>query len=428
MADTPASDSASPPPGARTMLTLLTLSYALAYLDRLMMAVVAEPVKAEFGLSDAQLFFLTGAAFVLIYGVCGIGSGWLLDRFSRRKIIAVMLAAWSGCTALCGLAGSFTTLALSRAGVGIGESAIVPAGMATISDSYRPGRRPLAMGIFYSGGMVSMLIAWTLGGWVADTLGWRYTFFLAGPPGILLAIAIWLKGWDPPREKARLRATPHETSAFSDVWHNRPLVWILAAGSVITFVNVGLVTQLGSFFIRSHGMTLTEVGLIFGPVLAGGMAIGLVGGGWIGNRLAEHGTDALLRFTTVIVFAMFPIYMAMFLAETLGLALFAMFLGTLTSVIYSPAFSAAYQAVSAPHTRATSAGISSFLNALVGGAMTPLMVGALSDYWSTDFGTDSLRFAMMIGMGSCFVSGVMFTHARRLVRQSGSEAAAAPPA
>lgn len=402
------------------MLALLSASYGLAYLDRLMMAVVAEPVKAEFALSDAQLFFLTGAAFLLIYGVCGIASGWLLDRFSRRKIIAVMLAAWSGCTALCGMAGSFTTLALARAGVGVGESAIVPAGMATISDSYAPARRPLAMAIFYSGGMVGIFVAWTLGGWVAENWGWRATFFMAGPPGILLALLIYWKGWDPPREPAPDAGdTGQKRSAFADVWHNRPLVWIISAGSVITFVNVGLVTQLGSFFIRSHEMTLTEVGLIFGPILAAGMAVGMIGGGWIGNRLAAHGVDALLKFTIVIVFAMFPLYMVIFLAGNLPLALGAMFLGTLTSVLYSPAFSAAYQAVSAPHTRATSAGISNFLNALIGGAMTPFLVGALSDRWAGVYGVESLRYAMMVGMGSCFVSGAMFIRARRLTRLAG---------
>lgn len=411
---------ASPPRGASTMLALLAISYGFAYLDRLMMAVVAEPVKEEFNLSDAELFFLTGAAFLLIYGVCGIASGWLLDRFSRRKIISVMLAAWSGCTALCGFAGNFTTLALARAGVGVGESAIVPAGMATISDSYAPSRRPLAMAIFYSGGMVGIFVAWTLGGWVAENFGWRYTFYLAGPPGIILALLIYWKGWDPPKAQGKsTNDAGHDRSVFADVWRNRPLVWIISAGSVITFVNVGLVTQLGSFFIRSHDMSLTEVGLIFGPILAAGMAAGMIGGGWIGNRLAERGVDALLKFTIITVFCMFPLYMIMFIANDLAIALGAMFVGTMASVLYSPAFSAAYQAVSAPHTRATSAGISNFLNALIGGALTPFLVGALSDVWSDDYGADSLRYAMMVGMISCFVSGVMFIRARKLTKLAG---------
>jgi MFS family permease len=404
------------------MLALLSASYGLAYLDRLMMTVVAEPVKAEFALSDAQLFFLTGAAFLLIYGICGIGSGWLLDRFSRRKIIAWMLAAWSGCTALCGLAGNFTALALARAGVGVGESVIVPAGMSTISDSYPAAKRPLAMAIFYTGGMVGILLAWTAGGWIAENYGWRYTFFIAGPPGLILAALIAWKGWDPPREDASQRKKEaRDRSSFADVWANRPLIWIIAAGSVLTFVNVGLVTQLGSFFIRSHGMTLSEVGFIFGPIMAVGMAAGLLAGGWIGNRLAERGVGALLLFTILITFAMYPFYMAILMVDDLALALGAMFFGTLISVLYSPAFSAAYQSVSAPHTRATSAGISNFLNALIGGAATPFMVGALSDYWAPDHGAESLRYAMIAGMTSCLLAGCMFIRARVLVRRAGIE-------
>lgn len=398
------------------MLLLLALAYGLAYLDRLMMAVVAEPVRAEFGLSDKQLFLLTGAAFVLIYGVCGILSGWLLDRASRRTIIGWALGGWSLFTLACGYATSFYTLALARMGVGVGESAIVPAAMAVISDTYEPERRPLAMGIFYAGGMVGVLLAWVVGGWVAQEYGWRYAFLMAGPPGIVLAILVLWKGREPPREAAPVSLSGRST--FSDVWHNKPLMWIIAAGSVLTFVNIGVINQLGSFFIRSHHMAVRDVGLIFGPVLAGGTACGLIGGGWIGNRLAVRGVDALLRFSVINAFSLFPIYMLIFLAPSKELALGALFFGTMVSVLYSPCFSAAYQSVSAPHTRGTAAGISGCANAVIGGALTTFLVGALSDHWKPAYGADSLRYAMMAGLVTCLISGVMFMHARNLVARA----------
>ncbi|WP_176593545.1 MFS transporter [Sphingobium sp. EM0848] len=398
------------------MLTLLSTAYGLAYVDRLMMAVVAEPVKAEFHLSDTQLFLLTGAAFVLIYGILGMVSGWLLDRWNRSRLVAGSLGLWSIFTIGCGFAGSFPQLALARAAVGAGESAIVPAAMSLISDSYPPRKRPLAMGIFYAGGMAGILLAWTIGGWITSEYGWRPAFLVAGPPGLLLALLILWKGREPKR-MAIQRLAERRGSTFADVWRNRPLVWLIAAGSVVTFVNVGLVNQLGSFFIRSHGMTVREVGLIFGPLMAAGMALGLIGGGWIGNRLADKGTDALIRFSIWNAFSLFPLYLMIFLAPSKELALAATFLGTGVSVLYSPCFSAAYQAVSAPHTRGTAAGISNCANAVIGGALTTFLVGALSDHWKPVFGADSLRYAMMAGMVTCLLSGLMFIRARRLVAQ-----------
>lgn len=400
--------------GAPTMLALLSAAYCLAYVDRLMIAVVAEPIKVEFGLSDTQLFLLTGAAFVLVYGILGMVTGWLLDRWSRSRLVAGSLGLWSLFTMGCGLASSFPQLALARAAVGAGESAIVPAAMSLISDSYPPARRPLAMGTFYAGGMAGILIAWTVGGWIASEYGWRPAFLVAGPPGLLLALLVLWKGREPKRVPVQRLGDMHG-STFSDVWRNRPLVWLIAAGSVVTFVNVGLVNQLGSFFIRSHGMSVREVGLIFGPLMAGGMALGLIGGGWIGNWLAAKGTDALIRFSIWNVFALFPLYMLIFIAPSKEWALAATFMGTCVSVLYSPCFSAAYQAVSAPHTRGTAAGISNCANAVIGGALTTVLVGALSDHWRPVFAADSLRYAMMAGMGTCILSGIMFVHARRLV-------------
>lgn len=396
------------------MLALLAAAYCLAYVDRLMIAVVAEPVKAEFGLSDTQLFLLTGTAFVLIYGILGMLGGWLLDRFNRPRLVAGSLGIWSVFTIVCGFAGSFPQLALARAAVGAGESAIVPAAMSLIGDSYPPRKRPLAMATFYAGGMVGILLAWTIGGWIASAYGWRPAFLVAGPPGLLLAILILRKGHDPRPAKPR-DADDAQGSTFGEVWRNRPLVWLIAAGSVITFVNIGLVNQMGSFFIRSHDMSVQEVGLIFGPLMASGMACGMIGGGWIGNRLAEKGTDALIRFSIWNSFSLFPLYMLVFLAPSKGWALAVTFLGTGVSVLYSPCFSAACQAVCSPRTRGTAAGISNCANAIIGGAITTFAVGALSDHWKPVYGADSLRYAIMVGLGTCLVSGLMFIHARRLV-------------
>jgi hypothetical protein len=172
------------------MLLLLSLTYFLSYYDRLAMVVVGEMVKTEFALSDKQLSLLTGASFVVIYGICGIAAGWLVDHYSRKRVLIWSLFLWSFLTAACGMANSFIQLAIARAGVGIGEAANVPAAISAIADRYPPARRPMAVAIFYAGGMVGILACFLLGTWLATRFGWRAAFLVAGPPGVIVALLI----------------------------------------------------------------------------------------------------------------------------------------------------------------------------------------------------------------------------------------------
>ena len=185
------------------MLLLLSLTYFLSYYDRLVMVVVGEMVKSEFALSDKQLSLLTGASFVVIYGTCGIAAGWLVDHYSRKRVMIWSLLLWSLLTAACGMANSFIQLAIARAGVGIGEAANVPAAISAIADRYPPARRPMAVAIFYAGGMVGILACFLLGTWLATRFGWRAAFLVAGPPGVIVALLIAFAFPEPVREAPR---------------------------------------------------------------------------------------------------------------------------------------------------------------------------------------------------------------------------------
>lgn len=402
---------------APLLLALLAAAYCIAFVDRLMMAVVAESVKAEFALSDKQLFLLTGAAFILIYGTFAIVAGWLLDRYNKAIIVASGMALWSVFTAAAGFAQDFTHLAIARAGVGIGESVIIPAAMSIISDHYAPTRRPMAMGVFYAGGMAGIFLAWVAGGWVAAHYGWRSSFFIAGPPGLVLAALIAFVRLDSPDRRAEPPRELTSMATFRELFRNGPFVYMTLGSGLLAFVTVGVVSMIGSFFIRSHGMAPADVALIFGPVMAGSMAGGQLGGGLIGSRLAQRGVHRLIGFSAFMVFSLFPIFITLLLVSSKTLALVGLFVGMLMSTLSSPCFSAAYQSVCAPHTRASAAGIHSFVNGAVGGALTPFLVGALSDYWRPQMGQDSLRYALMVGLFSCLLAGLMFLIARCRVLQ-----------
>jgi fucose permease len=269
--------------------------------------------------------------------------------------------------------------------------------------------------------MVGVFLAWVLGGWVSTHYGWRFAFFMAGPPGIVLALLIaWVKV-DKTREIPENSKSILRSSTFHELFRNAPFMWLVSGSSLLSFVSIGLVNMIGSFLIRSHGMSISEVGFLFGPVMAVGMACGLVGGGWIGSHLAQRGVDALVWFCTWNAFALFPIYMGLLLAPSKALALAAMFVGATVSTLYSPCFSAAYQTICAPNTRATAAGLQLFLHGLIGGALTPFLVGALSDYWRPHFGENSLKYAMMVGLLACLMSGMVFMHARRLLNRGARD-------
>ena len=399
------------------MLLFLALSYFLAYFDRLLMAVIGEMVKQEFLLSDKQLSLLTGAAFVVLYGSSGVAAGWLVDHVSRKRIIVWTLALWSLCTAGCGLAQSFVQLAIARAGVGIGESPTVPAAVSMITDLYPQSKRPMAIAIFYAGGMGGILACFLLGTWTATHYGWRAAFFLGAPPGLLLALLIMRFAKEPVRETPTIAANADRRtdSSFRRVWENRPLRWLLIAGAIATFVNMSVVQWLPNFFMRSHDLTLQQVGLFFGPVLAGGMATGLLLGGWIGNRIAEHGLRGLILFSAWTLLALIPLYLLIFWLPSLTVALVATFIGTALSVVYAPSYNAAYQTICDPRARGTAAGVSSFANAMIGGAFCSYVVGVLSDHWAPTLGKESLRYALTVGMSFCLVSAALFFYSARLV-------------
>lgn len=414
---------------AGVMLGLLSASYFLAYFDRLLMAVVGEMVKKEFLLSDKELSLLTGPAFTVIYGACGIAAGWLGDRFNRKRIIVWALGLWSCATMACGLAQNFLQLALARAGVGIGESPNVPLANALISDLYAPAKRPMATAVFYAGGTVGILACFVVGSWAAAQFGWRSAFLLAGPPGLLLSLLIHRYTREPAREIVR-PSSPAEVvsaeSSFSMVWNNRPLRMVLFGGAISTFVNISVVQWLPNFFMRSHALSLQQVGLFFGPVLAAGMTVGMLTGGWLGNRVAARSLTALIWLSAATMVVVVPIYLLIFWLPSLQAALLATFIGTAFSVVYSPCFSAAWQTLCDPRARATAAGLASFANAMLGGALCHFIVGWLSDRWAPQFGKESLRYALMASMVIPLVSAALFLRAGQLAgRQLKGEALAA---
>src|SRR5690606_9272996 len=186
--------------GAWYTLIVLTLVYVSNSIDRTVMSILIEPVKAEFQLSDSQLGVLTGLAFGLTYALAGLPMGWLIDRVNRTKLLAAVVAIWSVCTSICGFAQSYPALVMARLAVGASESAAAPTAMSMIADLFPKERRSTAMGIFWTSTAFGTARSLLLGGVIAAIYGWRAAFFVAGVPGLILAVLIFLTVREPARE------------------------------------------------------------------------------------------------------------------------------------------------------------------------------------------------------------------------------------
>ncbi len=165
------------------VLAMLLLVYTFNFLDRQILGILAGPIKAELGLSDAQLGALGGIAFALLYSTLAIPLALLADRTSRTWVITASLAVWSGFTALCGMAGSFAQMFLFRIGVGVGEAGGVAPSYAVVSDYFPQGQRARALSIYSLGIPLGSAGGVLLGGYIAQTVEWRTAFIVVGLAG-----------------------------------------------------------------------------------------------------------------------------------------------------------------------------------------------------------------------------------------------------
>jgi predicted MFS family arabinose efflux permease len=268
-----------------TLLLLFLINF-LNFLDRSLPGIVAEPMRLEFGLDDTDIGIL-GTAFVLVYAAAGIPLGRLADNWRRTHILAGGVLVWSLLTAATGLAWSFASLLAIRIGVGIGEASCAPASNAMIGDLYPAARRARALGLFMLGLPIGNIAAFALGGYAAQLWGWRAPFFVAAIPGLLLALLIYLVR-EPPRgaqEAIAVRADTKIARPYARILAIPTVWWIIVSGAAINFAAYAMATFLPAFLVRYHGLDLAGSGFVTAIVIGVSGLVGLLGGGWLAERL-----------------------------------------------------------------------------------------------------------------------------------------------
>ena len=365
------------------VLALLVAIYTFNVLDRQIVSILAQPIKAELELSDTQLGLLTGLAFALFYSTFGIPIAWLADRFGRVRTMAASCIVWSVCSIACGFSQTFGQMAAARMGVGVGEAGGAPPSYALISDYFPPERRAAALGIFSMGAPLGIFLGITLGGWAAVEYGWRIAFYVVSLPGVFFALLLWLLVQEPAagRLDGPRSASQAPLSASIQRFFATPALWrVGVAGGLSAFVTYGLLNWLPSFLMREKGMELADVARHLGWVNAAAMALGLWLGGRIADTLARRGARYYGLVPAAAMLLALPFYIAAVLAPGWGLALGMFAIPIALNIVFMGPALAVVQNSAEPANRTVASALFLLINNLVGLGGGPLFVGMLSDW------------------------------------------------
>ncbi len=387
-------------PRANIVLGMLLLVYIFNFLDRQILGILAQPIKDDLNLTDEQFGYLGGTAFAILYSVLGVPLSVLADRTRRSWVIGGALAFWSGFTALCGTVTSFWQFFIYRMGVAIGEAGGVAPSHALISEYFPPSKRSRALAIFSLGVPVGLAAGTLAGAYIAELIDWRFAFISMGLAGVALAPIFLLLVRDLPRKEpvAKVQSSENSMGNVLRLLSKKPSFWLMAvAAGLSSLTGYGLALWTPSIMIRSYGLTLIETGQFFASLLLIGGAGGMILGGWLADKLGKSDVRWYLWLPAIAWLITAPTFAAAFMLE---LPLWAMWLillipNGLNTLWLGPVLNSVQHLVKAS-SRATASGAFLMINNLIGLGIGPPLMGALSDYFKSSYGDDSLRFAAVL--------------------------------
>jgi MFS family permease len=369
------------------VLFIFVIVYTFNFIDRLLISIVQEPIKHEFGVSNFQLGLLGGPVFAILYTLLGIPIARYAERANRITIVSIGAFVWSLMTAACGFAGNFVQLALCRLGVGIGEAACVPPSQSAIADYFPADRRASALAIFSLGIPIGSALAFLGGGWLVANFDWRTAFWMLGAPGILAALVLKLTVKEPPR--AGTQVTPPSFSVTLKALSSKASFWHIAfGGALISFVGYGTSQFLVSHLIRNYdlGATLAEEGAhaSYAMALVAGVstALGTFLGGYLSDRLAPKHARVNSWLPALGVGIAIPFYILSIMQTEFMWAFAFLMIAPIFHYLYLGPMYAVTMGVSTPLQRATSVAILILIVNLIGYGLGPPFIGAANDFFA----------------------------------------------
>jgi MFS transporter, Spinster family, sphingosine-1-phosphate transporter len=418
---------------ARWALGVLTLINLFNYLDRYVPAALVENLRhSELHVSDTESGLLM-SGFIVVYMLTSPLFGLLGDRGRRPRIVAAGIALWSLATGLAGLARSFAALLVARSAVGVGEAAYVTISPAMLADSFPRGERGRVFAIFNAATPIGAAAGYILGGLVATRFGWRAAFFVAGFPGLLLAVLMW-RLHDPPRgasdaveagaasggdeagheQEARAAAVEEAgqhggrpaglAAVYAELARNRPFVLIVLGYAAYTFALGALAYWMPAFLERVRGVPASQATVQFGIIVVATGFAGTFAGGWLGDMLLRRWSEAYLWVSGIATLAAAPVALLAFLAASRPLYMAAIVGAEVLLFFSTGPINSALVNVVAPAHRATAMALNILVIHLLGDVPSPPLIGRLSD-------ATSLARAFLILPAMMALAGLIWLYA-----------------
>jgi MFS family permease len=368
-------------------LFVLTAISTCGFIDRVIMSVLVHPIKAEFHLSDTEVGLVGGFAFALLNVLLGIWVARIAERRRRVTLIGVGTFLWSVATALCAATASFLTLALARVGVGVGEAVGLPSSQSVVSDYFPKEKRTTAISVLVLAPPVGAFIGLTGGGLVAQEWGWRAAFLIAALPGFLLSALVLLTVAEPPRGQhdglgAAAEQVPPLGAVLARMWGRHSFRHLLIGSTVASAAGFGVNLFLTTWFVRRFGYSLGEAGLTTGLIASLPAVLGVVGSGWLTDRMARHDARAYATVPGLCLLLTTPLYILAVTRDSAGMAIALLGLVTLLQYNYLGPSQGVFQNLMHPRMRATSTAVIGIAYSLIGAGVGPWLVGGLSDHFA----------------------------------------------
>lgn len=398
------------------MVAVLFGLYVFSWLDRLIISMLVQPIKADLALTDFQMSLLLGPAFALFYALFGLPLGWAVDRFPRRWIVFLGVTVWGLATAGCGLARSFEVLLVARIMVGIGEACLIPAAYSLLADEFPRDRLTVAASLFQMGGKIGSAVAFGLGAFVialaesmhargaqwfmlGDLQAWQRVMMMVGLPGVVLATLVFTFR-EPPR-RGVAAPSGDRSLLFSFLRANWRLIGLmLVCFSALALCGYSLTAWVPTYIARRFGWEPVQ----YGPALSAMNVIGalwLVINGRIVDWLFGRGMkDAHMRFYSWLMVVLAPAVFLLFVVPQpwifLGLYCVVQFL-TVPFMVYVSSI----VALLAPSViRGQLIAIFMFVFTALGMGAGPALVGAITDFVFHD--ESRIGASLSIVVVSCF--------------------------
>nr|WP_299855003.1 MFS transporter [Sphingomonas bacterium] len=396
-------------------MAFLTTALTFSYIDRYLIAVLIQPIKADLGMSDGQIGILTGFAFAAFYALLGMPIARWADQGFRRTVVIGSILVWSLMTAGTGLANNFWQLAIARFGVGAGEAGIFPTSQAILADIFPERSRASALALFATGGSIGLFLAFSLGTLFETWWGWRWTFVAAAAPAPLLAA---IAPFFLPRQQREL---PHEKVnlflAIGKLWRNPHFRHLPFAQGALVMLIFGQAQWVPAYFERSFHVSRLALGTTLGVVQSIAAVTGIISGGFLADRLAR-GSGPIKLAMFGIGAAMAPM-MVLYTTTRLPLGYSMVALSVFLLSLPTGPIASHLQGVIAPAERGLTAAAALTIASFIGLGAGPAVIGGLSDIFERYKHVESLRYALLVStpLAACWALFHLFKISRIIDRE-----------